>query len=1042
MVGFPLLTWTSRFLTRNTTCLPSLWCSSRRLESTMRNILHVAEKNDAAKNISAIMSGRNAQRREGISKFNKIYQFNQAFQGQNCNMIFTSVSGHLLGHDFPSTYRGWNSCNPVDLFSAPVIKSCTKDMENIKRTLEREIRACDTLVIWTDCDREGENIGFEIIDVCLAVKPNIRVLRAKFSQITNQAINRALNNLVEPDKRVSDAVEVRSELDLRIGASFTRFQTLRLQKLFPGILSEGLISYGSCQFPTLGFVVERYKSIQDFISENFWKIEVTHEKEGVLARFNWEEGELFDEDVARSLFEACQEINLATVENVESKPKSKWRPAPLDTVELEKLSSKKLRITAAETMRIAEKLYTQGFISYPRTETNIFPKDLALAPLVEMQAQDPQWGDFAQQVLQDGPNPRQGKKSDQAHPPIHPTKYSNSLQGNEKKVYELIVRHFLACVSKDAKGHETKVHITIGEEKFNAKGLMVLEKNYLEVYIYERWSDSEIPIYNVGEQFVPTTLELREGETSAPNLLTEPELITLMEKHGIGTDATHAEHIETIKKRNYAALTNNNFFIPQQLGMALVEGYDSMGFHMSKPYLRAELEADLKKICEGQKNPQDVLRDQIARYKEVFEQAVAQVNKLDSAVEQHLGVRREANAVFDLPAPISSQKFATCPGCGQDLIVKQKRDGDTFYISCSAYPACRNSIWLPSAVRNVQVTDQTCQQCGPSTKMLKFDFKRGEMDVFYPTLECTTCVMGCDRTFLDNLDIRGFSRRGPARPNQNGGGNNPPDDDFGNGPPGPGFGPGGGGNTTLSIFGSRSTTTSTQSGQNQQSNKKKTDSSKNNAWTIGPMGDFGPDIFTDGNSTVTCSCANAPPAAQRTVRKEGPNKGRQFWGCDKPMGQGCGFFKWADDPALNGQQQPMPHAIWAPPQRTQPPPQRTQPPPPLVPPINNDDEDVFCNCNAPAMMRNVRKEGPNKGRQFWSCGGTNRCNFFQWADEDAPPQNFGQPAFGGQNQTNGNFNDYQGNTNTRQNKRGGGGKRKCSICHQEGHTKTRCPNRN
>jgi DNA topoisomerase III len=123
------------------------------------------------------------------------------------------------------------------------------------------------------------------------VKPNIRVLRAKFSQITGQAITRAINNLVQPDKRVSDAVNVRSELDLRIGtvvviklrsntifeifigASFTRFQTLRLSKLFPNVLDQVLISYGSCQFPTLGFVVERYKSIQDFISENFWKIE-------------------------------------------------------------------------------------------------------------------------------------------------------------------------------------------------------------------------------------------------------------------------------------------------------------------------------------------------------------------------------------------------------------------------------------------------------------------------------------------------------------------------------------------------------------------------------------------------------------------------------------------------------------------------------------------------------------------------------------------------------------------------------------------------
>jgi len=135
--------------------------------------------------------------------------------------------------------------------------------------------------------------------------------------------------------------------------------------------------------------------------------------------------------------------------------------------------------------------------------------------------------------------------------------------------------------------------------------------------------------------------------------------------------------------------------------------------------------ADHFRICEGQKNPQEVLQQQIARYKEVFQQAVAQVNKrslfckklkfcfeqvnkLDSAVEQHLGVQREANVVADLPAPVASVKFGSCPNCGEDLILKQRREGDSFYISCSAYPGCRASIWFPAAVRDVQVSDRTC----------------------------------------------------------------------------------------------------------------------------------------------------------------------------------------------------------------------------------------------------------------------------------------------------------------------------------------------
>lgn len=148
--------------------------------------------------------------------------------------------------------------------------------------------------------------------------------------------------------------------------------------------------------------------------------------------------------------------------------------------ELEKLASRKLRISAKETMKIAEKLYTQGLISYPRTETNTFPESLDLRAIIQQQTSDPQWGEFALRLVNTGPTPRQGSKTDNAHPPIHPAKYTNSLQvcsslcvheikssrnencyccavvfclfccvqGNDKKVYELVVRHFLACCSQ------------------------------------------------------------------------------------------------------------------------------------------------------------------------------------------------------------------------------------------------------------------------------------------------------------------------------------------------------------------------------------------------------------------------------------------------------------------------------------------------------------------------------------------------------------------------------------------------------------------
>lgn len=117
-----------------------------------------------------------------------------------------------------------------------------------------------------------------------------------------------------------------------VGAAFTRFQTLRLQKVFPQKLADMLISYGSCQFPTLGFVVERFLAIERFQPETYWKIKVLDVRNDLHVEFRWARNRLFEKLPCQVLFEMCQENPVATVEKVTSKPKSKWRPLPLDTV--------------------------------------------------------------------------------------------------------------------------------------------------------------------------------------------------------------------------------------------------------------------------------------------------------------------------------------------------------------------------------------------------------------------------------------------------------------------------------------------------------------------------------------------------------------------------------------------------------------------------------------------------------------------------------------------------------------------------------------
>ena len=240
-------------------------------------------------------------------------------------------------------------------------------------------------------------------------------------------------------------------------------------------------------------------------------------------------------------------------------------------------------------------MYRAGIISYPRTETDVFGPTFELKPLVQAQTTHPEWGAYATTLLSEGlgpckfRHPRAGKKNDQAHPPIHPVRAAAELRGDEKKLYEFITRRFLACCSPDAKGHGTTVAVEIGGEYFEAKGLTILERNYLNVYHpYENWSGNEIADFQTGEMVDTFTTELVQGNTSRPNYLTESDLIGIMDKSGIGTDATIHEHIKTILSREYAR-KEGEYFLPTVLGMSLITGYDKMDIDISlcKPELRA-----------------------------------------------------------------------------------------------------------------------------------------------------------------------------------------------------------------------------------------------------------------------------------------------------------------------------------------------------------------------------------------------------------------------------------------------------------------------
>lgn len=654
----------------------------------------------------------------------------------------TSVLGHLTNSDFEERYNNWKNVDPRELFAAPIKTEVNKTHLAVSRNIERESRSATKLFIWTDCDREGEHIGWEIASVAKKSNRGLRdtdIQRAVFNNVEASHVQQAANNPQQLDMRQVRAVEARMEVDLRIGAAFTRFQTLTLQNHFRAELDGNVVSYGPCQFPTLGFIVDQYKRVKNFVPETFWYISidvqvptddgadsVKHEvidldgpstkkkpppkkggkKQSGILSFSWERNHLFDHLATTVIFERCADKGYkAQVDSIVSKSTSKWRPLPLTTVELQKLGAQFFGLSSKRIMEIAESLYNKGYISYPRTETDQFDAAMDLQGLVRKQFNSPEWGGYARGLLneeqpQDQPPfprftpPRKGKLNDKAHPPIHPVIFvaRDTLETPAHyEVYKFITRRFLACCSPDALGSTTTVTLDWAGEKFKASGLIVHERNYLDIYPYQKWESSDVQIppdffraptlSATGDRQYQTVglhaADLKEGKTSPPKFLTEPELIGLMDLNGIGTDATMAEHIDTILQRSYvfkhmmsgagangaadgtgrgrgrgrtATATGTSsgplpVFIPSTLGIALVEGYDLIGFDMSlsKPFLRKEMEDNMRAIIDGRMTKQQVVSNAVTKYRDVYELAKQQSAVLVSTARRYFdAANREA----------------------------------------------------------------------------------------------------------------------------------------------------------------------------------------------------------------------------------------------------------------------------------------------------------------------------------------------------------------------------------------------------------------
>lgn len=640
-------------------------------------VLHVAEKPSIAQSIAKGLCKSNY---ETLSKTMPIHQFSslpfpKAPYASKCVHKVTSVAGHVYNVDFPSSYQSWDSVDPADLFHAPITRKPCKS--SVVKHLSDSAKGVDFIVLWLDCDREGENIAFEVLDCCLdrmhGSSPYDRVYRAYFSAINPSDIQKAYSSLGKPDKNQSLAVDARQELDLKVGVAFSRFQTRYFQGRY-GDIDSAVLSYGPCQTPTLGFCVKRHIDIETFKPEPYWLMDLGLYKRGRVFRAQSNAGRSFNQHKIqqriKTVFDASPPAT-AVVNSVVSKEKKQGRPVPLNTVSLLKACSKALGIGPHSAMQTAERLYLSGYLSYPRTESTAYPKSFDIRGALQIQASDGRWGTYVSELLKSGNCKPKGGIDMGDHPPITPCKAAapHELSGDMSRVYELVTRHFIASVSQDALWNNTKVSIDIDilsdKGNFSIRGKQLVSPGFLAVLLHKEYGDEKdenreysiedeteevenLPEFKVGEvcslvdakaasqskvSTIPTgsyaTLGVKEKMTVPPTHLSESELINLMEKNGIGTDASIATHIDNICKRNYVELVTGRKLVPTKLGLVLAQGYHLIDSSLVLPKVRADIEKECNKVARGLADKQSVLKNAIDIFSSKFHNFVKDIAKMD-----------------------------------------------------------------------------------------------------------------------------------------------------------------------------------------------------------------------------------------------------------------------------------------------------------------------------------------------------------------------------------------------------------------------------
>jgi len=591
--------------------------------------------------------------------------------------------------DFEPGYTNWRSKvhTPRTLIDAGTVKKPTE--KKIVNLIQKLAKKADLVTIATDYDTEGELIGKEAYELVRAVNPAVRINRARFSAITPAEIRSAFDNLTDLDFALAAAGEVRQMVDLMWGASLTRFISLAARRGGRNILSVGRV-----QSPTLAMIVNREREIENFVPQTYWMLSLMTEKEEQPVEARHTAGRFTDHEAALAAEAGTKEPLVVT--DVKEGQKNDRAPAPFDTTTFI-VAASRLGLSAANAMRLAEDLYMNGYISYPRTDNTVYPKSLDLNAILDTLRGGVFDADVAWVQQHRRPVPTRGKKESTDHPPIHPTGAATreALGQDRWKVYELIVRRFLATLSPDATWATVRCTFDASGEPYAATGSRLLSAGWRRVYPYSEAKEKILPVITAGERLPIRSVNLEEKQTQPPARYSQSRLIQVMEEHGLGTKSTRHEVIGKLISRRYV---EGNPLRPTLVGRAVTDALDNHAATITEPEMTRTLEEHMQLIKQRERSREDVVTESRGMLHRVFDKLEAHEEEIGEEIMEQTA---------------EEHTVGPCPVCGHDLRIRHI--GISQFIGCTGYPECRFNISLPGSTwgRAIRL-DETCEEHGLS----------------------------------------------------------------------------------------------------------------------------------------------------------------------------------------------------------------------------------------------------------------------------------------------------------------------------------------